>query len=57
MDAVRKARLEKKQARDGQLATNEGETPQEDQPRVNRYEDIVKENALFEKYYKVEKNI
>ncbi|CAF4411945.1 unnamed protein product, partial [Rotaria magnacalcarata] len=33
-------------------ATNEDQATSEDRPRVSKYEDIVKENALFEKYYK-----
>ena len=45
---MRKARLEKKQEN-----TNGEETPGEERPRVSQYEDIVKENALFERYYKV----
>ncbi|CAF3461497.1 unnamed protein product [Rotaria sp. Silwood1] len=52
VDAIRKARLEKQQANNGQSTNNKDETIQDDQPRVNKYEDIVKENALLEKYYK-----
>ncbi|CAF0962405.1 unnamed protein product [Rotaria sordida] len=52
VDAIRKARLEKQQANNGQPTTNEDQTTPNDRPRVNKYEDIVKENALFEKYYK-----
>ncbi|CAF4011319.1 unnamed protein product [Rotaria sp. Silwood2] len=53
VDAVRKARLEKQQkGNNAQPTTNEDQTTPDDQPRVNKYEDIVKENALLEKYYK-----
>ncbi|CAF1130463.1 unnamed protein product [Adineta steineri] len=49
VDAVRKARIEKQQ---GQSTANGDEATADDRPRVSTYEDIVKENALFEKYYK-----
>ncbi|CAF3419529.1 unnamed protein product [Rotaria socialis] len=54
VDAIRKARLEKQKGTNGEptTATNEDQATSEDRPRVSKYEDIVKENALFEKYYK-----
>ncbi|CAF4948566.1 unnamed protein product, partial [Rotaria magnacalcarata] len=53
VDAIRKARLEKQKGANGEptTATNEDQATSEDRPRVSKYEDIVKENALFEKYY------
>lgn len=48
---MRKARLEKQQGTT--TAPNGEETPAGDQPRVSQYDSIVKENALFQKYYKV----
>ncbi|CAF4417092.1 unnamed protein product, partial [Adineta steineri] len=51
-DAVRKARIEKQQGQNGQSTANGDEATADDRPRVSTYEDIVKENALFEKYYK-----
>lgn len=50
VDAIRKARLEKQQGTDGQTPATA--TNGEDPPRVSQYEDIVKENALFERFYK-----
>ncbi|CAF4093631.1 unnamed protein product, partial [Adineta steineri] len=52
VDAVRKARIEKQQGQNGQSTANGDEATADDRPRVSTYEDIVKENALFEKYYK-----
>ncbi|UJR23198.1 hypothetical protein I4U23_026217 [Adineta vaga] len=52
VDAIRKARSEKQQGTDGQAAVDGDETAAVDRPRVSKYEDLVKENALLEKYYK-----
>ncbi|CAF0917297.1 unnamed protein product [Adineta ricciae] len=52
VDAIRKARTEKQQGQDGQTPVDGDDTVSNDRPRTNQYEDIVKENALLEKYYK-----